>query len=117
MYTAFRLHSPVMKAENKGAENLRLEWIDPATLQGNPSNWRKHPKRQRLALKAAIEEIGWAGALLYNERSGKLIDGHARKELFENKGPVPVLIGSWDDATEPKLLPPLYPTRPLAQPH
>lgn len=94
---------------------LRLEWLDPSELQANPSNWRRHPSKQKLALRATIQEVGWAGALLYNEQTQKLIDGHARKELFEGKGPVPVLIGSWDEATEKKILATLDPLAAMAE--
>jgi|SRR5579859_895818 len=100
--------------ESMTAETLRLEWIDPADLQANPANWRKHPTKQKLALKAAIAEVGWAGALLYNERTQRLIDGHARKEQFAGQ-PVPVLIGSWDEATEKKILATLDPLAAMAE--
>lgn len=94
---------------------LRLEWIDPATLDGNPQNWRVHPANQTAALRDVIAEVGWAGALLYNERTKRLIDGHARKEMFAGQGPVPVLIGSWDEATEKKILATLDPIAAMAE--
>src|SRR4051794_23230836 len=94
---------------------LRLEWVDPAELKANDFNWRRHPPGQVAALSAVIEEVGWAGALLYNERTGRLIDGHARKELFEGKGKVPVLIGSWDEVAERKILATLDPLGALAE--
>ncbi len=94
--------------------SLRLEWIDPANLKANEFNWRSHPPGQVAALKAAIAEVGWAGALLYNEQTGRLIDGHARKGLYEGKGPVPVLVGSWDEAQERLILASLDPIAALA---
>jgi DNA modification methylase len=95
--------------------SLRLEWIDPAELEANPSNWRRHPPAQALALADVIAEVGWAGALLYNERTQRLIDGHCRKELFAGKAKVPVLIGSWDEADEAKILATLDPLAALAE--
>lgn len=104
-----------MSEEAKESEpRLRLEYIDPAALAANPANWRTHPERQTSALRDVIAEVGWAGALLYNERTGRLIDGHARKELYEGQ-PVPVLIGSWDEATEKKILATLDPLADLAE--
>jgi hypothetical protein len=97
------------------AGKLRLEYIDPADLKKNPRNWRLHPETQMRALSAVMEEVGWAGALLYNERTERLIDGAARKELFEGKGKVPVLIGSWDEATEKKILATLDPLGAMAE--
>lgn len=88
---------------------LRLEWLDPGELSPNPHNFRTHPEGQLRAVEDLIGEVGWAGALLYNERTKRLIDGHARKELFAGKGAVPVLVGDWDETTEAKILATLDP--------
>jgi ParB-like chromosome segregation protein Spo0J len=95
---------------------LRLEWLSPAELAENPLNWRTHPGEQLTALADVISEIGWAGAALYNERTGRLIDGHARKKIGLEKGyeKIPVLIGSWDEATEAKILASLDPIGAMA---
>lgn len=47
----------------------------------NPLNWRKHSKAQLNALKAILDDIGWVQNVIVNERTGHLIDGHARIEL------------------------------------
>jgi hypothetical protein len=104
-----------VKKSPDASKSLRLEWIDPADLNENPSNWRRHPEPQAKALAAAISEVGWAGALLYNERTKHLIDGHCRRELFAGKGMVPVLVGSWDEATEKKILATLDPVSAMAE--
>jgi DNA modification methylase len=95
--------------------HLRLAWVDPNSLDENPRNWRTHPQKQLDGLRDAIQEVGWAGALLYNERTKRLIDGHARKKLFKGKGRVPVLIGSWTEEQEMKILATLDPLAALAQ--
>ena len=95
-------------------ESLRLEWLDPSELAVNPSNWRRHPPNQLAALKDIVGEVGWAGALLYNEATGRLIDGHARKGLFAGEK-VPVLIGSWSEADEKKILATLDPIGAMAE--
>jgi hypothetical protein len=92
-----------------------LEWIDPAELQANPLNWRHHPSDQAESLEAAIAEVGWAGALLYNERTRHLIDGHLRQERFKGKGKVPVLVGSWTEAQEKLILATLDPIAAMAR--
>jgi DNA modification methylase len=94
--------------------SLRLEWIDPADLKANPANWRHHPPAQTTALAEVIAEVGWAGALLYNERTQRLIDGHLRQELFAGKKKVPVLIGSWDEHQEKLILATLDPVGSMA---
>lgn len=106
--------NPGEAAKASDVPSLRLEWLDPADLAENPANWRTHPPAQKAALKDAIAEVGWAGALLYNERTKRLIDGHARREEYAGKK-VPVLIGSWDEATEKKILATLDPLSAMAE--
>jgi hypothetical protein len=93
---------------------LRLEWRKASELQDNPHNWRTHPPYQEAALKDLLDEVGWAGVLVYNERTERLIDGHLRKQVAGD-GPVPVLIGSWSDADELKLLASIDPIGAMAQ--
>jgi DNA modification methylase len=95
---------------------LRLEWIDPKTLTPNPKNWRRHPEHQRDALADVLGEVGWAGAALYNEQTGKLVDGHLRLDVALRRGDeaIPVLVGSWDEADEAKILATLDPIAALA---
>src|SRR5262245_37669672 len=94
--------------------SLTLAWVDAASLSENPHNWRTHPEKQLDGIRDAIREVGWAGALLYNKRTKRLIDGHARKKLFEGQGEVPVLIGSWTEDQEMKILATLDPLAALA---
>ncbi len=95
---------------------LRLEYIRPSELDPNPANWRTHPDTQVKALADVIGEVGWAGAVLLNEQTGRLIDGHARKKIAEgNDEPVPVLIGSWTEEQERLILLTLDPIGAMAQ--
>lgn len=48
---------------SKDATPLRLVWMDPAELPVNGQNWRVHPPAQTQALSAAIDQVGWSGAL------------------------------------------------------
>ena len=75
--------------------NLRLEWIEAGSLQENPHNWRRHPQEQVQALRDLVNDpnVGWAGACLYNERTQRLIDGHARRSSVDPKTPIPTLVG------------------------
>lgn len=107
-------HSP---APDEALPRLRLEYIDPAQLAQNPRNWRTHPESQLSALTDVISEVGWAGAALYNERTGRLIDGHARQKIGVTQGAkeIPVLIGSWTEAQEAKILATLDPIAAMAE--
>ena len=93
--------------------DIRLEWRDAKELQANPKNWRKHPPAQVKAMQDVLSEVGWAGALLYNERTGHLIDGHLRQKISE--GRVPVLVGDWSEEDERKILLTLDPLAYMAE--
>lgn len=97
--------------------SLRLEWRDPADLNDNPKNWRTHPQEQIDSLGDVLNHVGWAGACLLNERTGRLIDGHARKKLALINGAekIPVLIGNWSEEQEALILATLDPLAAMAQ--
>jgi len=101
----------------KQAQSLRLEWVEAGTLTANPDNWRRHPKGQITALQAVIEDpaVGWTGALLFNEKTGRLIDGHARRKIVDESAVVPGLIGSWSEEAERKILATLDPLAAMAE--
>lgn len=104
------------KPHHSNTPPLRLEYRTAAELADNPANWRRHPAAQLNALRSLLDdpEIGWAGAALYNERTRRLIDGHARKSLRPD-AKIPVLIGSWSEAAEQKILATLDPIAALAE--
>lgn len=90
---------------------LRLEWMAADQLAENPANWKFHPPEQLESIRGLMGSVGWAGALLVNERTGKLLDGHARRSIAaRSASPVPVLVGSWDDEQERAILAHLDPT-------
>jgi hypothetical protein len=99
------------------APPLRLEWRDPAELAEHPMNWKTHPEAQVVALTDAIAQVGWAGACLLNERTGRLLDGHARRKVALAQGgkKVPVLVGAWSDEQERLILATLDPLGALAE--
>jgi len=93
--------------------NLRLEYLDPVELRENPFNYRTHPANQTKALSDVISEVGWAGALLYNEKTQRLVDGHCRLKIAAGEK-VPVLIGSWTEEQEKLILATLDPISAMA---
>lgn len=61
-----------------------LERHKPGDLAEHPAQWRVHPGEQRAALRAVLDEVGIAGALLaFYDSNGQLtaIDGHLRRSL------------------------------------
>ena len=95
---------------------LRLEYVEAGTLADNPLNWRKHSQEQLQTLRDLLtdEKVGWAGVCLYNERTKRLVDGHARKSVSDPKEKIPVLIGDWSEEDEAKILATLDPIAGMA---
>lgn len=75
-------------------ETLTFEWRDPREMQKHALNWKIHTSVQREAYRELHDEVGWAGALLLNTRTGRLLDGHMRLDdaLENNEERVPVLV-------------------------
>jgi hypothetical protein len=53
----------------------------PEQLLANPENYRAHPRAQREALAAVLDEIGFVAPVIVNRTTGHLVDGHLRVEL------------------------------------
>src|SRR5207302_3500850 len=86
---------PVRATRRAGIKDRVVELLRvPASeLRANPGNWRRHPARQRAALRGILRQIGYADALLAR-RDGSdlvLIDGHLRQSLDPHQV-VPVLV-------------------------
>jgi hypothetical protein len=79
-----------MQVKNRIKE---LRQVKASELLPNAKNWRRHPKWQHDGMKAVLENIGYAGALIAYENEGQLIliDGHLRQEMTMDEE-VPVLI-------------------------
>jgi hypothetical protein len=83
-----------------------LRRVKASELIPHERNWRRHPKAQQAALRAMLEEVGYAGALLARETDGgrlQLIDGHLRAETTPDQL-VPVLVLDVNEDEADKLL-------------
>lgn len=60
---------------------LRHELRDPATMEPHPLNWRKHTRAQRQMVESSLRLFGWFESVIWNERTGRLVDGHLRREI------------------------------------
>ena len=91
-----------MQPNSPSSNGLKLEWMDPYELAENPLNPRYHPQAQRRSLHAALQSLGWLQPLLYNQRTGRLIDGHLRRQEAIESGvtEVPVLVVDLDESSE-----------------
>lgn len=50
----------------------------PDQLLANPRNFRIHPDHQQAALVGVLKEVGWVSTVMVNQRTGTVVDGHAR---------------------------------------
>jgi hypothetical protein len=70
-----------------------LRRMPASELVVNEKNWRRHTPWQKEGMKALLENVGYAGALIAYENNGDtiLIDGHLRQEVTPDEN-VPVLV-------------------------
>lgn len=54
---------------------------DPASLLANPWNWRGHTHEQEQTLDAVLTRVGLVAAVLVNDRTGHMLDGHLRAQM------------------------------------
>lgn len=83
-----------------------IQWFAPSSLLPNPGNHRVHPESQKTVLRAALAEEGWLEPVIYNQRTGQIIDGHARVEeaIAQGVEAVPVMVIDVDPITERRIL-------------
>jgi len=88
----------------------------PEQILAHPYNFRRHPKEQLDALEGSLEEIGWIQRVIVNQRTGHLIDGHARVELAirRDEPEVPVVYVDLSENEEKLALATLDPITGLA---
>ena len=90
--------------------------VAPDQLVANPKNWRTHPGSQRDALRGSLGTVGWVQQVMVNQRTGHVVDGHARVEEALSKGEptVPVLFVDLSEAEEALVLATLDPITAMA---
>lgn len=88
----------------------------PDQLLANPRNWRVHPKHQQNVLTGVLESVGWVTHVIVNERTGHVVDGHARVGLAisRNEPTVPVTYVDLTEQEEALILATLDPISALA---
>lgn len=94
-----------------------LRRVKASELAPNPKNWRRHPDAQRVAMRAAIGEIGFADVCIAREdEDGRLvlIDGHLRRDIMGDDE-VPVIVTDLDEDEADKLLAVLDPLAGMAE--
>lgn len=95
---------------------VRTSNISPEKLTANPKNWRSHPKHQREALKAVLDEVGWVQQVIVNKTTGLIIDGHLRVAMAieRNEKKIPVNYVELNEEEEALILATIDPIAAMA---
>jgi len=103
--------SELANLEQKTADPWRNRIVRTAdmpldALRANPKNWRTHPQAQRDALSGVLRDVGLVQTVIFNERTGLLVDGHARVEEAAKAGQatLPVSVVDLSDEEESLIL-------------
>lgn len=86
---------------------IGLEYMPANQLLANPLNARRHPAKQREALRGSLDTLGYYDAVIMNQRTGYLIDGHARVEeqlTADENATMPVLVVDMSEEEEAQAL-------------
>lgn len=106
------------QANNQPWQNRIVEYCEmsPAELPENPNNWRTHPEKQRKALAGALGEIGLVQSVVFNRRTGRLVDGHLRVAMAREAGQekIPVVVVDLSENEEAVILATIDPLAALA---
>ncbi len=88
----------------------------PDQLVANPRNYRTHPKAQQDALEGVLNEVGWVQDVIVNQRTGHVVDGHARIAIAitRQEPTVPVVYVDLDENEEGVILASLDPLAGMA---
>jgi hypothetical protein len=91
--------------------------VAPGDIKAHPRAWRRHPKAQRAAVQALLDEVGWVGQVTINRRTGRLIDGGLRLELARDSGEttLPVTYVDLSEDEERLMLATLDPVSAMAE--
>ncbi len=100
--------------KNRIIETAEMKVSD---LKANPKNWRKHPTAQQNALAGVLDEVGWVTQVIWNRRTGHLIDGHLRVELAAKRKEktVPVNVVDLSEEEEAMILATFDPISAMAE--
>jgi ParB-like chromosome segregation protein Spo0J len=90
--------------------------VEPDQLTAHPLNARRHPGRQRDALRESLGRVGWVDVVKVNTVTGNVVDGHARvEEALTKGGTVPVLYVELEPDEERFVLATLDPISAMAE--
>jgi ParB-like chromosome segregation protein Spo0J len=79
---------------------LQVVYLPAAKLKPDPLNARIHEEENLDAIRASIDSLGVYGPILVQAKTKRIIAGHGRLAVFEERGidPVPCILLKVDDA-------------------
>jgi len=71
-------------------ENRIVAWevVEAEVLLAHPMNFRRHPEAQEEALLSSLKDLGWIAPVIVNRPTGRIVDGHLRARLADEKSEV-----------------------------
>lgn len=93
-----------------------LRYVRAGDLAPDERNWRLHPESQTSAVRAMLDRVGWADALIARESEAGLVlvDGHLRAGL-DADAKVPVLVTDLSEDEAGEVLATLDPLAAMAE--
>jgi len=86
-------------------ENFPIEMMDASAMLSHPQNFRKHPQAQITQIKKSLDEFGWLAPVVWNRRTGYILNGHARVEIAAKRGEkIPVRVVDVGPKVERRIL-------------
>ena len=83
-------------------KKFELRTMSLSDIRPHPHNWRLHPDAQKELYRRSYEALGSLDAIVLNETTGHILDGHLRYEEALKRGDkkIQVLVGHWTEAEE-----------------
>lgn len=89
----------------KGLDHFPVELMEARELMAHPQNFRRHPATQRREVQRSMQEFGWLQNVIWNRRTGYILDGHLRVEEAAKKGEqVPVRVVNVSPKVEKRII-------------
>lgn len=93
---------PVLSDEQWEIAIVGSDVVDADQLMGHPENAKIHPLAQQKSMMSILKRVGWIQAVVVNQRTGRIIDGHMRVAMaISANQKVPVNYIDIDEDMEP----------------
>jgi len=96
---------PVLSGDDWEIRIIGSDLVDADQLMGHPENAKIHPLAQQKTMASILKRVGWVQAVVVNQRTGRILDGHMRVAMaISANQKVPVNYVDIDEADEPLVI-------------